>query len=39
LKEKLLCFADIPMLSARDIKRWIIFTLHRQVFEDDMIDQ
>ena len=39
LKEKLLCFDDIPMLSASDIKRWIIFTLHRQVFEDDMIDQ
>ena len=39
LKEKLLCFDDIPMLSVRDIKRWIIFNLHRQVSEDDMIDQ
>ena len=38
-RKTLLCFDDIPLLSARDIKRWIIFKLHRQVSEDDMIDQ
>lgn len=39
LKEKLLCFDDLPLLSARDIKRWIIFKLYRQMSEDEMIDQ
>jgi hypothetical protein len=39
LKEKLLCFEDIPLLSARDIKRWILFKLYRQISEDDMIEQ
>ena len=39
LKEKLFCFDDVPLLSARDIKRWIIFKLYRQMSEDDMIDQ
>jgi SRSO17 transposase len=39
LKEKLLCFDDLPLLSARDIKRWIIFKLYRQMSEYDMIDQ
>jgi len=39
LKEKLYCFDDVPLLSARDIKRWIIFKLYRQMSEDDMIDQ
>ena len=39
LKEKLLCFDNIPLLSAHDIKRWIIFKLYRQMSEDDMIDQ
>ena len=39
LKEKLLCFDNIPLLSARDIKRWIIFKLYRKMSEDDMIDQ
>ncbi len=39
LKEKLLCFDNVPLLSARDIKRWIIFKLYRQMSEDDMIDQ
>jgi SRSO17 transposase len=29
LKEKLLCFDNIPLLSARDVKRWIVFKLHR----------
>ena len=39
LKEKLECFDNLPLLSARDIKRWIIFKLHRQMTEDDMIEQ
>jgi FOG: Transposase len=39
LKEKLICFDNIPLLSACDIKRWIIYKLHRQVSEDDMIEQ
>ena len=39
LKEKLRCFEDVPLLSARDIKRWIIFKLYRQMSEEEMIDQ
>jgi SRSO17 transposase len=39
LKEKLRCFEDIPLLSARDIKHWILFKLYRQSSEDDMIEQ
>ena len=39
LKEKLLCFDAIPLLSARDIKRWIYFKLYKQMTEEDMIDQ
>ena len=39
LKEKLYCFDDLPLLSARDIQRWITFKLYRQMSEDDMIDQ
>lgn len=39
LKEKLLCFDNIPLMSARDIKRWIVFKLYRQMSEDDIIDQ
>jgi len=39
LKEKLHCFDDLPLLSAQDIKRWIIFKLYRQMSEDEMIDQ
>ena len=39
LKEKLECFDNLPLLSARDIKRWIIFKLHRQMTEDDMMEQ
>jgi len=39
LKEKLLCFDRLPLLSARDIKRWIIFKLYKQVSDDEMIEQ
>ena len=39
LKEKLICFDNLPLLSARDIKRWIVYKLYKQNSEDDMIDQ
>jgi SRSO17 transposase len=39
LKEKLLCFDALPLLSACDIKRWIIFKLYKQMSEDQMIEQ
>jgi SRSO17 transposase len=39
LKEKLRCYDNLPLLSARDIKRWITFKLYRQMSENDMIDQ
>jgi SRSO17 transposase len=39
LKEKLFCFDDLPLLSARDIKEWIVFKLYRQMTDKDMIDR
>jgi SRSO17 transposase len=39
LKEKLLCFNDLPLLSARDIKEWIVFKLYKKMTEDQMIDR
>jgi hypothetical protein len=33
LKEKLHCFAEIPLLSARDIKDWLSFVLPREQSE------
>jgi SRSO17 transposase len=39
LKEKLRCFDDLPLLSAQDIKRWIVFKIHKQMSENEMIDQ
>lgn len=39
LKEKLICFDNIPLLSARDIKQWIVFKLYKQISEDDLIEQ
>ncbi|MDR3000130.1 MAG: IS701 family transposase [Fibromonadaceae bacterium] len=39
LKEKLLCFKDLPLLSAYDIKRWIVFKLYKKMTDDDMINQ
>jgi len=39
LKEKLYCVDDLPLLSARDIKRWIIFKLYKQMSDDNMINQ
>ncbi|MDR1501137.1 MAG: hypothetical protein LBT43_01605 [Prevotella sp.] len=39
LKEKLLWSGDLPLLSVRDIKRWIVFKLYRQISENDLADQ
>jgi SRSO17 transposase len=33
LKEKLICFAEIPLLSARDIREWLCFVLSRNLDE------
>ena len=35
----MLCFDNIPLLSAPDIKRWIIYKLYRQISKNEMIDQ
>jgi SRSO17 transposase len=37
LKEKLRCFEDLPLLSARDIKDWITFQLYKELTDDQMI--
>ena len=37
LKEKLRCFEDLPLLSARDIKDWITFQLYKELSDDQMI--
>ena len=39
LKEKLHCFDDLPLLSARDIKDFITFKLHKQMSEEQMLDR
>jgi SRSO17 transposase len=39
LKEKLICFEDLPLLSARDIKEWIVFKLYKEMSEDQMINK
>lgn len=39
LKEKLHCFDDLPLLSARDIKEFITFKLYKQMSEEQMIDR
>jgi SRSO17 transposase len=39
LKEKLLCFEDLPLLSARDIKEMLVFQLYKQMTHDQMIDR
>lgn len=36
LKEKLLCFNDIPLLSARDIKDWLCFNMMKEMTEMDV---
>ena len=39
LKEKLFCFDDLPLLSARDIKEYLTFKLFKEMTEDDIIDK
>lgn len=39
LREKLSCFDDVPLLSARDIKEWLVFKLYKQMSEEQMIDK
>lgn len=38
IKEKLVNFNCLPLLSARDIKEWLSFTLSKQYTEEDMIN-
>ena len=38
LKEKLNCFEDMPLLSAWDIRDWIIFKLYKQLSNNEMSD-
>lgn len=39
LKEKLLCFDDLPLLSANDIKKWFVFKLYKEMTEEQFFDQ
>lgn len=39
LREKLFCFDDVPLLSARDIKEWLVFKLYKQMSEEQMLDK
>lgn len=39
LKEKLLCFDDLPLLSARDIKEMFVFKLYKEMTEEQLIDK
>ena len=39
LKEKLLCFDDLPLLSARDIKQIFVFKLYKEMTEEQLIDK
>ena len=39
LKEKLLCFDDLPLLSARDIKEMFVFKLYKKMTEEQLIDK
>jgi SRSO17 transposase len=39
LKEKLLCFEDLPLLSARDIKEVIVFQLYSIMKKDQVLDK
>ncbi len=39
LKEKLLCFNEIPLLSAWDIRDWICFELATPITEEQMIER
>ncbi|MDF1515244.1 MAG: hypothetical protein P1S60_15655, partial [Anaerolineae bacterium] len=37
LKEKLFCFKDLPLLSARDIKDWLCYNMAKELTEIEMI--
>jgi hypothetical protein len=37
LKEKLFCFKDLSLLSARDIKDWLCFNMAKELTEIEMI--
>jgi SRSO17 transposase len=37
LKERLCCFAQIPLLSARDIREWLCFAFARKLTEQDIL--
>ena len=39
LKEKLTCFDELPLLSARDIKEYLTFKLYKQMTEEEMLDK
>jgi SRSO17 transposase len=39
LKEKLTCFEELPLLSARDIKEYLTFKLYKQMTEEQMLDK
>jgi len=39
LKEKLISFDDLPLLSARDIKEWMVYKLYKEMTKDQMIDK
>jgi SRSO17 transposase len=39
LKEKILCFDDLPLLSARDIKEMLVFQLYHQMTQEQMADR
>jgi len=36
-KKKIYCFDDLPLLSARDIKEFLVFQLYKQMTEEDVI--
>jgi SRSO17 transposase len=39
LKEKLRCFDELPLLSARDIKDWFVFKLYKEMTEEQFFDK
>jgi len=39
LKEKIFCFDELPLLSARDIKEMLVFQLYKQMTHDQMMDR
>ena len=38
LKEKLLCFNDLPLLSAADIREWLCFKMLQTRTDEEMIE-